>query len=128
MASPAESFLPLTSLMTGFILSDRDPPEEPRLPDRPTVFLTGESLHQQTRLRLNYTLTYTFSVDPQNVFFVEAIQRANSHSPVHFLDNFLVCGHYGSCLMIKLQDTKNVNDLNTKSVTANTCQQAELEI
>lgn len=79
MASPAESFLPLASLMTGFILSDRDPPEEPRLPVRPTVFLPGESLHQQARLRLNYTLTYTFSVDPQNVFLVEAIQPANSH-------------------------------------------------
>lgn len=89
MASPAESFLPLTSLMTGFILSDRDPPEEPRLPGRPTVFLPGESLHQQTRLRLNYTPTDTFSGDPPKVFSFEAMRRANSRPPITLLNNFL---------------------------------------
>lgn len=96
MASPAESFLPLTSLMTGFILSDRDPPEEPRLPGRPTVFLPGESLHQQTRLRLNYTPTDTFSGDPPKVFSFEAMRRANGRPPITLLDNFLAWVFYGS--------------------------------
>lgn len=52
MPTPAESFLPLTSLMTGFILSDPDPQEGLQLPAQPAVFLPADPPRQQTRLWL----------------------------------------------------------------------------